>query len=222
MAEGQEQGMVETTTEQTTGETQVEQEQQEERSGEPTVEALQAQLAEAQAAIKRVNAESAGRRKQLATYEAAEAKRQEAELSDVERAQAKAQEWEGKFELLTSELNVAQMRAAFYDEADEQKLSFANPQAKRDAFTLSDLSSVTMDEDEMAGMPEAVKALVKSHPHLFGTAQPPKDINAQDTGGGLGKATEDQLTEYAARMGIDVKYLDPTLVAQAVQQEATQ
>jgi len=215
MPEGQEQG--ETPAEDTGGETPPEQQQQV-QSGEPTIEALQVQLAEAHAAVKRVNAESAGRRKQLATYEAAEAKRKEAELSEVEKAQATAKDWESKFELLTSELNVAQMRAAFYDEADEQKLIFANPQAKRDAFTLGDLSDVTMDEDGMTGMPEAIKALVKSHPHLFGTAQAPKDINAIETGKDVGKATDDQITEYAARMQIDKQYLDPVLVAQAMQQ----
>ena len=218
MADEQEQGTVETTTEQAAGETQAEQqEQQREESGEPTLEALQAELANAQRALKRVNAESVQRRKQLEAHEAAEAKRKEAELSEVERAQAAAKDWENKHALLTAELDAARMRQAFYDEADVQKLSFVNAQAKRDAFALSDLSSVVMDEDEMTGMPEAVKVLVKSHPHLFGTVQAAADINARTTGKGPGKATEDQLIEYAARMGIDKKYLDPALVAQAMQ-----
>lgn len=218
MAEGQgtEQEQVETTTEQAASETQAEQKQQE-QSGEPTLEALQAELESAKTALKRVNAESAKRRKQLEAHEKAKVEREKAELSEVEKAQATAKEWEGKFELLTSELNVAQMRAAFYDEIDTQKLTFPNAQAKRDAFTLADLSNVATDENGMTGIPEAVKALTKSHPHLFGTALLPKDINARDTGKGLGKATEAQMIEYAARMGIDVKYLDPTLVAQAMQ-----
>jgi len=180
-----EQGAVETTTEQvetTTEHTDSGTLEVQVQSGEPTVEALQAELSTAQSALKRVNAESAKRRKQLEAHAAEKAKRERAELSEVEKAQATAEEWEGKFDTLTSELNVAQMRAAFYDEADEQKLVFANPQAKRDAFTLSDLSDVVMDEDGMTGMPEAIKALVKSHPHLFGVAQSPKDISAIVTG----------------------------------------
>jgi len=186
------------------------------QSGDSTREALQAELDNAKAALKRVNAESAKRRKQLETFDIAEKKRKEAELSEVEKAQAQAKDWKSKFELLTSEFNVAQMRAAFYDEADEQKLSFVNAQAKRDAFTLSDLSGVVTDEGEMTGMVEAVKALTKSHPHLFGTAQTSKDINALDTGKGKGKATEAEMIEYAANAGIDVQYLNPEMVALAI------
>jgi len=193
------------------------QEQQQEESGEPTVEALQAELANAQAALKRVNAESAKRRKQLAAHEKAKADREAAELSETEKAQKSAQEWESKFDTLTAELDTARMRAAFYDEVDVQKLTFPNAQAKKDAFTLSDLSGVVMDEDELTGMKEAVEALTKSHPHLFAAPPLPKDINARDTGKGRGKATKDQMIEYAARMGIDEKYLDPVLVAQALQ-----
>ena len=209
--------VVETTTEGDAGETQAEQEQQE-QSGEPTREALQAELASAQAALKRVNAESAKRRRQLEAHDKVEAEREKAKLSEVEKAQATAQEWEEKHKALTEKLSAAQMRQAFYDEADTQKLSFVNAQAKKDAFTLADMSDVVEDEGAMTGMPEAVKALAKSHPHLFGTAQTAaKDINARDTGQGAGKATEDQLIEYAARVGIDKKYLDPALVAQAMQ-----
>lgn len=217
MAEGQQEpGQGETPPEDTGGETPPEQEQQE-QSGEPTREALQADLANAQAALKRVNAESAKRRKLLEAHEKAKAEREKAELSEVEKAQVQAKEWEDKHKTLTAELDAARMRQAFYDEADVQKLAFANAQAKKDAFTLADTSGVVTDEGELTGMDAAVKALTKSHPHLFGTAQLPKDINARDTGSGKGKATEDQLIEYSARMGIDKKYLDPVLVAQAMQ-----
>lgn len=213
--QGQEQGQGETPPEDAGGETPPEQQQQE-QSGDPTLEALQAELANAQAALKRVNAESAKRRKQLERHEAEKAEREKAELSEVEKAQKAAQEWETKHNALAAELNAAQMRQAFYNEADVQKLSFVNAQAKKDAFTLADTAGVVTDEGEMTGMPEAVKALAKSHPHLFGTAQAPKDINARDTGDGKGKATEAEMIEYAANSGIDVKYLNPELVAQAI------
>ena len=187
------------------------------KSETPTVESLATDLAEAKAALKRANAESAQRRKKLSAFEKAEEERKVAQLSETEKAQKAAQDWESKFDQLSSELDTARMRAKFYDEVDVQKLAFVNAQAKRDAFALSDLSGVAMDDDELTGMDAAVKALVKSHPHLFGTAQTAVDINATTTGGGKGKATEDQMIEFAARMGVDVKHLDPALVAQAMQ-----
>lgn len=213
--QGTEQGQVETTTEDTAGETQAEQEQ-EKQSGEPTREALQAELESAKTALKRVNAESAKRRKQLEAHDEAEAEREKAKLSEVEKAQKTAQEWEEKHAALTAKLDAAQMRQAFYDEADVQKLSFVNAQAKKDAYTLANTSDVVTDEGEMTGMVETVNALTKSHPHMFGTVQAAANVNATDTGGGTGKATEDQLIEFAARMGLDVKSLDPALVAKAM------
>lgn len=216
--QGAETGTVETTTEQveTTTEHTDSGTLSVEQSGEPTREALQADLANAQAALKRVNAESAKRRKQLEAHDKAEAEREKAKLSEVEKATATAKEWEEKHAALTAELSASQMRQAFYDETDVQKLLFVNAQAKKDAYTLSDTSGVVTDEDGMTGMAETVKALTKSHPHLFGTAQLPKDINAQDAGGGKGKATEAQMLEFSANSGVDAKYLDPALVAQAM------
>jgi hypothetical protein len=182
---------------------------------QPTLESIQADLVAARTALKKVNAESASRRKKLAAFEEAEEKRQAAQLSETEKAQKAAQEWEDKHIALTAKLGTAQMRQAFYEEADEQKLAFVNPQAKRDAFALSDLTAVTMGEDE-TGMKEAVEALTKSHPHLFGTAAAAANINADDTGEGPGEATEAQLIEFAARLGLAVDTLDPVLVAQAM------
>lgn len=191
-------------------------EQQTEQSGEPTNEALLAQLADAQAALKRANAESASRRKKLAKLEKDESDREAAQLSEVEKAQKSAQEWEDKHVALTAELDAARMRQSFYEEADAQKLAFVNAQAKRDAFSLSDLSGVVVDDGTLTGMDDAVKALVKSHPHLFGVVVLP-DTNATATGPGASEATEDELIEFAARMGLNVANLDPALVAQAMQ-----
>ena len=98
-------------------------------TGDPS-EDLQATLDETRAALKRANAESAQRRKRLAALEKAETERAAARLSETEKAQKEAEEWEGKYNALHTELHAAQVRAAFYDEADAQKLLFVNAQAK--------------------------------------------------------------------------------------------
>ena len=115
MAEGQQEpGRGETPPEDTGGETPPEQQEPRAPSGDlsaqadPILEALQTELTTTQAALKRVNAESAKRRKQLEAHEVAETKRKEAELSEVEKAQKAAQEWEEKHKSLTAKLDAAQ------------------------------------------------------------------------------------------------------------------
>ncbi len=185
-------------------------------SGDPTLTTLQTKLTETQAALKRANSESAGRRKQIEAFEKAQTARETAELSEIEQAQTLAQEWEGKYHSLSTELAAVQLRQAFYAELEEQKMLFVNTQAKRDAFSLANLKDVTVKDDQPVGLPAAIKALSKSHPHLFGAPPAVQNINSGAAGGGHSKATEDQLVEFAANMGIDAKYLDPALVARAL------
>lgn len=80
---------VETTTEQATTETV-------ERPQAQSPEQIQAELARVQAALKDANNEAASRRKKLEAYEAAEAKRKEAEMTELEKAQAKLAALEAK------------------------------------------------------------------------------------------------------------------------------
>lgn len=200
------------------GETLTEEQDKQQQSDQATVESVTAELASARAALKKANAEAAQRRKALAAFEKAEEERKAADLSEVETAQKAAQGWEEKHTALLAELDTSKMRSAFYDEIDTQELTFPNPQAKKDAFALSDLSSVTKGDDgNLDGITEVVKALIKSHPHLFAAPQTKTNINADNGGGGQKEATEEQLIEYAARMGLKVKHLDPALVAQAIQ-----
>ena len=181
---------------------------------QPTIEELQAELTSTAAALRKANAEAAQRRKALTAFEEAEAKRKEAELSEVEKAQKATQEWENKYSALSAEMKAAQMRSAFYEEIDAQKLTFPNSQAKKDAFALSDLSGVVMGDTGPEGMADAVKALTKSHPHLFAAPQSAANINALDAGGSAGaEPTDAEVAEFCAVMGLDPRYVDKSTLA---------
>jgi hypothetical protein len=73
-------------------------------------EDVKAELAKVQAALKEANNEAAKRRKALEAYEAAEAKRKEAEMTELQKANAKLAEYEAKIKL--SERKDAQAAAA--------------------------------------------------------------------------------------------------------------
>ena len=154
-----------------------------------TVEAAQAELELTRKALKKANAEAAERRKRLEALEAEEEKRKGANLSELEKAQKAAEEWKGKLDLVSAELDTLRLRQAFYEAAAEAKVAWANAQAQRDAFALSDLSGVEIDEDGgVSGMDKVMKGLQKERPHLFGAAavtQP--EINAGSKGGGKGE-----------------------------------
>jgi len=134
----------------------------------------QAELARVRVALKKANAEAAKRRKELERFQQEEKKRQDAELSDLEKAQKLSEEWKSKFDELSADLDGMRMRQAFYDATAAAKVVFVNDAAWQDAYDLSDLSGVEVDEDgSVSGMDEVIKALQKSRPHLFGTAGAP-------------------------------------------------
>ena len=148
---------------------------------------VRAEMERIRAALKKANAEAAKRRKELERFQAEEQRRKDAELSDVEKAQRQAAEWQGKFDEISAALDGMRMRQAFYDAAATAKVAFANGLARQDAFDLSDLSGVEIDDDgAVSGMDEVLKALQKDRPHLFGMAEK-KDINAGDGGDGKKK-----------------------------------
>ncbi len=151
----------------------------------PTIDAgaipTAAEFERLQAALKAANKEAADRRKRLDALEADEAKRKEAELSEVEKAdqrakaaEAKAQNLEQRWRdgMLRSAVTLAATQAQFYD--------------PEDAYRLADLTSLTANDDgTVTGVEEALKALVKAKPHLVKaatTTAPPPDVNAQNRG----------------------------------------
>ena len=182
------------TSEEEEGSSDEEQEQEQEEQGQEQGEGdgdVQAELARVRVALKKANAEAAKRRKELERFQKLEQERKDAELSDLEKAQKLSEEWKGKFDELSADLDGMRMRQAFYDATAAAKVVFVNDAARQDAYDLSDLSGVEVDEDgSVSGMDEVIKALQKSRPHVFGKAGAP-DINAGEGGKKKGKAASD-------------------------------
>ncbi len=139
-----------------------------------------AEVEQLKAALKAANKEAADRRKRLEALEADEAKRKEAELSEVEKADQRAKAAEAKALDLEKRWRDGMLRSAVTVEAS--KLQFYDPE---DAYHLADLSALTVSDDgAVTGVEEALKALVKAKPHLVksNTTTTPPDVNAQNRG----------------------------------------
>ena len=120
--------------------------------GTPTIESMTAELAKVQAALHKVNSESAGRRKRLEELEAAETTRKAAALT-AEQKLATAEQ--AKLDL-EAQLQVAQLKALVLTCAS--KLNFASPE---DAFALLDLEGV--DVENVKAIEKALETLAKSN-----------------------------------------------------------
>ena len=124
---------------------------------EPTPEELKAELEKAQDQIKKVNAESAGRRKELEKIAAEKADKDKAALSDTEKLQSEIKTIKTQHEILTSKLEAERVRTAVITEAT--KLGFASPE---DAMALIDLSEVGTTDGKVTGFEKSLKALAES------------------------------------------------------------
>lgn len=162
----------------------------------PTVEALQAELAETRKSLKAANREAQERRLKLQEVEDAEKKRKEQEQTEAQKAQARADEAERK---LSEALATQQKRTIRHAvELAAGKMNFHDP---ADAYALADLTDVQIgDDDKVSGVEEALKALVKSKPHLVKQQQSNGDINAGSRGRSTG-ATVDDLVAQKRRSG---------------------
>lgn len=140
-------------------------------------EALKAELAKAQARIKELNAESAGRRKAIEAYEAKEKKAKDAELTEAQKYQAQAQEWQEKAASYEAQIQAMALKHAV-ERAAAQK-GFVNP---ADALRLADLSGVGFEDGEPDGkaIEEALGKLAKASPYLLAQTQQQASINAAD------------------------------------------
>jgi hypothetical protein len=137
---------------------------------------------------------------------AAEQKRREAEMGEAQKWQSKAGEHEKARLEAEERLNAALIRVAFQIEAAKAGCRADRLDA---AYKLLDLAEVEIAEDEVKGMDGAIKKLAKAVPELFGTTQTPPQTDAQTRGHGTNKmfASDAEKREFAARYGIDVKYL---------------
>lgn len=168
-----------------------EQEESHEEEPELTLEELKAQLAENKKHIKALNKESAERRIKLEAYEKAEAERKQADLSEVEKANAKAKQEESEKLRLSQENKTLKLQGAFTSKVRAMKLEFANENAERDAFQALDLEVVGED---ISGMDAAIKKLVKERAYYFGTGEQTQTI---EDGAAKGKINAAALTTEA-------------------------
>jgi len=138
----------------------------------PTVEELQKTLAETQAKLKSVNAESAERRKKLQELEAAEQARKTASMTEQEQAKAAAEAAQKAAAAATAELREARREAALAKVAVKHGI---------DTDLLGKLVSVEFDD---AGMPVNVEAAVNEALDKWPTLKPVAGGGANPTNPG--------------------------------------
>ena len=124
---------------------------------ERTLEELQAEIERVQDALKKANAESAGRRKELETIAAEKAEKDKAALSETEKLLASIKAGKEAHEALTSELKAERIRTAIITEATA--LGFANPEH---AFALVVKDEVKIVDGTVTGFEKSLKALAES------------------------------------------------------------
>lgn len=164
------------------------------------VATLTSQLEETNKTLKRTNAESAGRRKELERIEAEKREGEKSKLSDAERVAQEKEELTKENTTLKTKLKGQAI--AFEVARHAGKLGFYDPD---DAAKLVDLSKVEYDEESgtVTGVEDAVKALATKKPHLLAEDKKvdAKDIDARKSGKG-GNKTDVKAQSRAMRFGL--------------------
>lgn len=151
----------------------------------------------------------------LSAFEEAEGKRKKADMTELEKVQTELGETRARYDKLVVEHDSLRLRQAFYDAVGAEKLEFASPQAMQDAYELVDLADVFNDgKIKQEAIGEALKALQKSRPYLFGKAVVP-ETDATRRGTGSAEATDAEVNEFAAIYGLDPKHVDRTLLGKS-------
>ena len=122
-----------------------------------TPEELQKELDAVQDALKKANAESAGRRKKLEKIEAEKKALEDKNLSESEKLLAQVKAVETQHAALTKELHAERVRIAILGMATE--LGFASPE---DAMSLTDLADIEVKDGQVSGFENSLKALAES------------------------------------------------------------
>lgn len=159
---------------------------------ELTVDELKAQLEESRKHIKKLNGESAERRKKLDEFEKAEEERKQADLSEKEKAEARALKLEEEKQALARENQTLKLRQSFEAKVRDANLQFKNSLAAKDAFNA--LIEEVLEEDESEVTEDHIKQLVKERDYLFGKPDP-NSIN--NDGSKKGKSNEAIITKEA-------------------------
>lgn len=134
---------------------------------ELSVDDLKAQLAESRKHIKKLNGESAERRKKLEEFEKLEEERKQADLSEKEKAEARALKLEEEKQALARENQNLKLRQSFESKVRDANLQFKNSLAAKDAFNaLTEL----LEEGETEVTDDHIKKLTRDRDYLFGKA----------------------------------------------------
>lgn len=117
-------------------------------------------------------------KKKLAEFEKSEEERKRAEMTEIERLQADLQARDVEKQTLEQQLNELRETIKrekivneFIKVATAHNIAYID-----DALKLADLSAVTVDDNGVKGVEEAVKALVENKPYLVATKKEPKRI----------------------------------------------
>lgn len=125
---------------------------------QPTLAEVTAELETVRRALKDANKEAADRRKKLDAYEAAEAERKQAEMTEAQKADTARKAAEEKAQKAIQQADAKLKRAAFMAEAS--KYGVVRPE---DAYALAladGFAGDVGDDGNVSGVTEAVKALV--------------------------------------------------------------
>lgn len=126
--------------------------------GEMTQEELVAELEGARTQLKKVNTESADRRKKLEAFEKEQDDLKKKSLSDTEKSAEELKAITKSFHTLQNQLKTEKVRSAVLEEAT--KLGFTNP---GDAFSLIDQTKIEIaDDGKVSGFEESLKVLAES------------------------------------------------------------
>jgi len=185
-------------------------------TGGKTVEELQAELARTAAALSTANSEAATNRRELKKLREAEEARQQAAMSDLEKANKRAEDAEKREKDALEQAKTAALKAAFENAA--YKAGAAHPE---DVYLLADQSTVTIDENgRISGVAEAVKALVDAGRVPMSTRSTAPGLDGGAGGNGdrskSVKLTADEL-EAAKLMNVSPEKYAANKVAMAAQ-----
>lgn len=107
----------------------------------------------------------------LTKYQEADKAKQDAEKSELQKAQERLAKLEADYSEAQSLLAGYKLQNSFYSASNRLGFNWISQQAKEDAFALLDLETVDLDEVNEHGEPKALetslRALKKSRPYLF-------------------------------------------------------
>lgn len=140
-----------------------------------------------QTQLKKVNSESAQRRIELKELKEEKQKRDEAEMSDLEKAQTRADDLENENQILLMRLREHDLRRSFTVTAEKMDVQFSSSQAVDDAFALAQplLAEVEIDEEgnvESRVIKTVIKEVLEGREYLTAKGSKAPNIDADKRG----------------------------------------